>query len=82
MTRQQLTALVEDLNDEQLDVAGTCLLYLRDMKTEMESWASPEFQGFIQRRIQESLEEEERGDYVSQEKARDLFKQWRAKSAG
>ena len=82
MTRQQLAMLVDDLPEEQIDIAGTCLLYLRDQCSQEECWAAPEFQAFIKRRIEESLEEEGRGDYVTQEKARALFSQWRAESTG
>lgn len=75
MTRQQLAMLVEDLPEEQIEIAGTCLLYLRDQGARDEVWARPEFQANVRHRIQESLEEEERGEFVSQGEARDLLRQ-------
>ena len=82
MTRQQLVRLVDDLEEEQLDIAATCLLYLRDSNGPEEAWETPEFQAFLKRRIQESLEEEDRGEFVTQDEARSLFRQWRAESTG
>jgi len=82
MTRQQLAMLVEDLPDEQVDIAGNCLLYLRDQNTPEATWETPGFQAFVKQRIEESLEEEERGEFLPQEKARAQFKQWRTESIG
>lgn len=82
MTRQQLVRLVDDLEDGQIDIAATCLLYLRDSNAPEEAWGTPEFQAFLKRRIQESLEEEERGEFVTQDEARSLLQQWRAESTG
>lgn len=82
MTRQQLVMLIDALPDEQIDMAATCLLYLRDQGTPEETWLEPEFQSFIKRRIQESLEKEERGEFLFQEGAKERFRQWRDKSSG
>lgn len=82
MTRQQLVMLIDALPDEQIDTAATCLLYLRDQGAQDETWLEPEFQSFIKRKVQESLEEEERGEFVSQEEAKERFRQWRDKSSG
>lgn len=82
MTRQQLVQLVDDLQEDQIDIAATCLLYLRDSATSEESWEPPEFQAFLRQRIQDSLEEEERGEFVPQDEARAMFRKWRTESAG
>lgn len=82
MTRQQLARLVDDLPEDQLDIAAGCLLYLRDSASAEQRWDTPEFQTFLKQRIQDSLEEEDRGEFVNQEEARDLLRRWRTESAG
>lgn len=75
MTRQQLVHLVNELEEEQLDIAASCLMYLRDSNNPDDSWETPEFQAFLRRRIEESLEEEDRGEFVTQQEARAQFRQ-------